>query len=65
MITGNTHNKFNDDKTCGSEDMIADRLKTFFSANPSHCSLSFSSSELTTLFPRLIRLLLAQAGFTF
>jgi len=30
MITGNTHNKFNDDKTCGSEDMIADRLKTFF-----------------------------------
>ena len=30
MIIGNTHNKFNDDKTCGSEDMIADRLKTFF-----------------------------------
>ena len=30
----------------------------FFSANPSHCSLSFSSSGLTTWFPRLLLLLL-------
>ena len=33
-------------------------LKPSFSANPSHCSLSFSSSELTTRFPRLLLLLL-------
>jgi len=35
------------------------RLKTFFSANPSHCCLSFSSSGLTTWSPWLLRLLLA------
>ena len=35
------------------------RLKTFFFCkNPFHCSLSFSSSELTTWFPRLLLLLL-------
>jgi len=33
-------------------------LKPSFSANLSHCSLSFSSSELTTWFPRLLLLLL-------
>jgi len=36
---------------------VAD-LKPPFSANPSHCSLSFSSSELTTGFRRLLLLLL-------
>ena len=34
-------------------------LKPSFSANPSHCSLSFSSSGLTTWFPRLLLLLLS------
>ena len=34
-------------------------LKPSFSANASHSSLSFSSSGLTTWFPRLLRLLLA------
>jgi len=33
-------------------------LKRSFSANPSHCSLSFSSLGLTTWFPRLLLLLL-------
>ena len=33
-------------------------LKPSFSANPSHCSLSFSTSELTTWFLRLLLLLL-------
>ena len=33
-------------------------LKPSFSANPSHFSLSFSPSELTTRFPRLLLLLL-------
>ena len=33
--------------------------KPSFSANPSHCSLSFSSSGLTTWFPRLLVLLVA------
>jgi len=37
-----------------SPTLFHSRLKTFF-ANPSHCSLSFSSSG----FPRLLRLLLA------
>ena len=36
-----------------------------FSANPSHCSLSFSSSGLTTRFPRLLLLLLSISVFTF
>ena len=34
-------------------------LKLSFSANPSHCSPSFSTSGLTTWFPRLLLLLLA------
>jgi len=40
-------------------------LKPSFSANPSHCSLSFSSSGLTTWFQRLLLLLLAYPFFTF
>ena len=38
------------------------RLKTFL---PSHCSLSFSSSGLTTWFPGLLLLLLSISVFTF
>ena len=34
-------------------------LKPSFSANPSHCSLSFSFPGLTTRFPGLLLLLLA------
>jgi len=40
-------------------------LKPPFSANPSHRSLSFSSSGLTTWFPRLLLLLLSISVFTF
>ena len=40
-------------------------LKPSFSANPSLCSLSFSSSGLTTWFPRLLLLLLSISVFTF
>ena len=39
-------------------------LKPSFSANPSHCSLSFSSSGLTTRFPRLLLLLHSISVFT-
>ena len=38
---------------------------TSFSAHPSHCSLSFSSSGLTTWFPRLLLLLLRISVFIF
>jgi len=38
-------------------------LKPSFSAKPSHCSLSFSSSGLTTWFPRLLLLLLSISVF--
>ena len=42
-------------------------LKPSFSANPSHCSLSFSSSALSTWFPRVLQLLLTRpmSVFTF
>ena len=39
-------------------------LKPSFSANPSHCSLSFSSSGLTTRFSRLLLLLHSISVFT-
>ena len=40
-------------------------LKPSFSANPSHCSLSFSSSGLATEFPRLLLLILSISVFSF
>jgi len=45
---------------CFAVGLSVSQLKTFLSANPSHCSLSSSSSSgLTTRFPRLLLLLLA------
>ena len=40
-------------------------LKSSFSANPSHCSLSFSSSGLTTWIPQTFSVISEQIRFYF